>query len=168
MIRVYELFGDNPIIAALMLDGNRSIPLRSARASKPLLREPFVEAMRVDGEIELHTFSREGFADSWAEARLILALLSNLDIQSDFDPGILERESQRRVEILHIRDHSIGASRELFAQGRFAEVVECYGPDCGHLPGEVDQMLNAARQQIKKTCPEASQKTVSESCHETL
>ena len=38
MIHVYEFFGDNPIVDALMLDTDRRSPLRSIRVAKPLLR----------------------------------------------------------------------------------------------------------------------------------
>ncbi len=141
MVPIYELFGANPIIEALMLDPDRSSPLRSVRASKPLLREPFVETTHLDGAMGLHRFAREEFATSWAEARLLLSLLTDIRLQSDFNPGMLDREEQRRQEIVRIRDQCIADALALFEQGRYAECIDCYGPDSGNLPPAAAHIL---------------------------
>lgn len=148
MIHVYELFGDNPIVDVLMLETDRQTPLRSVRASMPLLRAPFIEAEHADGTLDVHQFARDGFASQWAETRLLFTLLAGMEIQTDFNPGTLEREEQRRTEILRIREQSIEASRPLFEQGLYEEFVGYYGPDCKHLPREAAEMLEEARRRL--------------------
>lgn len=162
MIHVYEFFGDNPVVDALMLDTDRRSPLRSIRGSKPLLRAPFVEAECADGTLEVHQFARDDFSNHWAEARLMFTLLTGMDIKTDFNPGTLDREAQRRAEILHIRDQGIEASKFLFEQGRYNEFIERYGPDCEHLPQAATKMLDEARCRIADSLPGTSQDSSSE------
>ena len=162
MIHVYEFFGDNPIVDALMLDTDRRSPLRSIRVSKPLLRAPFIEAECADGTLELHRFARDGFSDHWAETRLMFTLLTGMEIRTEFSPGTLDREAQRRTEILRIRDQGIEASKLLFEQGRYREFVERYGPDCDHLPRAAADMLDQARRRMADSFPGTSQDSSSE------
>ena len=161
MIHVYEFFGDNPIIGALMLDTDRRSPLRSIRVSKPLLRAPFVEAEYADGTLEVHQFARDDFSNHWAETRLMFTLLTDMEIKTEFNPGTLDREAQRRAEILQIRDQGIEASKFLFEQGRYHEFIERYGPDCEHLPQAAAQMLDEARRRMADSLPGTSQESSS-------
>ena len=148
MIHVYEFFSDNPIVDALMLETDRRSPLRSIRACKWFLRAPFIEAEWADGTFEVHQFARDDFADHWAESKLMFSMLTGMEIKSEFDPGTLYREAQRRVEILRIRDQGIEESKMLFEQGRYDEFVKRYGPDCEHLPLAATRMLEEARRRI--------------------
>ena len=157
MIHVYEFFGDNPIVDALMLDTDRRSPLRSIRACRPLLRAPFVEAECTDGTFEVHQFARDGFASNWAETKLMFTLLTGMEVKTDFNAGTLDREAQRKAEILRIRDHGIEASKCLFEQGRYQEFIERYGPDCEHLPQAAARMLDEARRRIADGLPGTSQ-----------
>ncbi len=159
MIHVYEFFGDNPIIGALMLDTDRRSPLRSIRVSKPLLRAPFIEAEHAGGTIEVHQFAKDDFSSHWAEARLLFTLLTGMEIKMDFNPGALDREAQRRAEILQIRDQGIEASKRLFEQGLYDEFIGCYGPDCEQVPEEAAQMLDQARRRLADSLPRASRYT---------
>lgn len=157
MIHVYEFFGDNPIIDALMLDTDRRSPLHSIRVSKPLFRAPFIEAEHADGTLEVHQFAKDDFSNHWAEAGLLFTLLTGMEIKTDFNPGALDRRAQRRAEILQIRDQGIEASKHLFEQGLYDEFFGCYGPDCEHVPEEAVQMLDEARRRLADSLPQASQ-----------
>ena len=161
MIHVFEFFGDNPIISALMLDTDRRCPLRSIRVSRPLFRAPFVEAQHADGTLEILQFARDEFSSHWAEARLLITLLTGMDIKMDFHPDTLDREAQRRKEILRIRDQGIAASRHLFEQGLYDEFVGFYGPDCAQLPREAAQTLEEARRRLLESPPRASRESCS-------
>ena len=159
MIHVYEFFGDNPIIGALMLDTDRRSPLHSIRVSKPLFRAPFIEAEHADGTLEVHQFAKDDFSNHWAEARLLFTLLTGMEIKTDFNPGALDRGAQRRAEILQIRDQGIEASKHLFEQGLYDEFIGCYGPDCEHAPEEAVKMLDEARRRLADSLPQASRDT---------
>lgn len=161
MIHVFEFYGDNPIVSALMLDTDRRTPLRSIRVSRPLLRAPFIEAQHTDGTLEVHQFARDDFSSHWAETSLLFTLLTGMEIKMDFSSGALDREAQRREEILRIRDQGIEASRNLFEQGRYDEFVGCYGPDCAHLPREAAQMLDEARRRLAGSPTRASRESCS-------
>ena len=93
----------------------------------------------------------------------MLTLLTGMEIRTEFNPGTLDREAQRRAEILQLRDQGIEASKFLFEQGRFREFVERYGPDCEHLPRAAAQMLDEARRRTADSPSGASQDPDSES-----
>ena len=143
-----DQYADNPIIDELVCWPPRAQKILRVRACNVLFRRPFIEVQLQDGEIFQRHFPRAGFAGYWAEARVILATLTTIELHSDFDCAPPANADQLAREILATRADCIVESDKMFDQGMYAQFLMQYGEDCRDLPEETERKLVIARREL--------------------
>jgi hypothetical protein len=146
-----ERYADNPIIDELVVWPPRSCRIESIRACCVLFRKPFIELQMTDGEMIIRHFERQSFAGYWAEACVILELVTSIKLVSDFSfEAVSDREKLER-EVLANREECIEESEQMYAEGMYQQFLMQYGEDCKNLPPQSLQKLTHARQQLGLT-----------------
>jgi hypothetical protein len=146
-----ERHADNPIIDELVCWPPRPCRIESIRACCVLFRKPFIEIQMADGEVIHRHFSRQSFARYWAEACVILELVTSIKLVSDFSfETVSDREKLER-EVLANREECIEESEQMYAEGMYQQFLMQYGEDCKNLSPESLQKLTHARQQLEQT-----------------
>jgi len=143
-----DQYAENPIIDELVCWPPRAQRILSVRACNVMFRKPFIEVRLEDGEIFQRHFERQGFAQHWAEAEVILGALTSIDTRADFDyQPHAEAESLAR-EVLATRDKCIAEADRMFAEGMYAQFLLQYGEDCRDLPAATRHKLKIARREL--------------------
>jgi len=143
-----DQLADNPIIDELVQWPPRVQRMLSLRACSVMFRKPFIEARMADGELFQRHFSRPGFADYWAEASIILATLTSIEIISDFSFNPVSDRDALVARVLACREECIGEADRMFDQGMYAQYLQQFGEDCRDLPVDTEQRIAQARQRL--------------------
>ena len=143
-----DQYADNPIIDELVCWPPRPQKIRSVRAADAIFRKPFIEVCLQDGEVFQRHFPRVGFAADWAEARVILAALTTIELRSDIDCQPPADAQRLASEALATRADCIAESDRMFAEGLYAQFLMQYGEDCRELPAEAERKLEIARREL--------------------
>jgi hypothetical protein len=120
--------------------------MQSLRACSVMFRKPFIEARMADGELFQRHFARPGFAGHWAEASIILATLTRIEIISDFSFNPVSDRDALVARVLACRDECIAEANQMFDQGMYAQYLQQFGEDCRDLPADTEQRIVQARQ----------------------
>jgi len=144
MNHTLDQFSDNPIIDELVSWPPRSEAVSSLRASNPLFRKPFVE-ITIGDETITRTFSKDGFDEYWAEAKLILETLTRIELISDLNVSALEDSAALLKEILSEKDESVAEAGMMFDNGMYQQYLWQFGMDYKDLPDQVMQNIATAR-----------------------
>jgi hypothetical protein len=148
MNSLLDEYGDNPIIDELVFRPPKKQRILSIRACSVLFRKPFIEVEMADGEVFHRHFLRASFAESWAEACVILETVTRIQLISDFSFDAVRDREQLAAEVLARRDECIAESNLMFDQGMYAQFLEQYGEDCHNLPADAERRIAVARQQL--------------------
>jgi len=143
-----DRYAQNPIIDELVFWPPKSCRIKSVRACCVMFRKPFIEVEFEGGQIFQRHFNRESFAGYWAEACVILATITRIELISEFEFEPVRDSQQLAQEILACRDECIAETNLMFDQGMYAQFLMQYGEDCNNLPLEIIQKIIQARQQI--------------------
>jgi len=145
-----EQLADNPIIDELAFLPVHSQRIISLRACSVMFRKPFIEVTLANGEVFQRHFPRPAFAESWAEACVILDTLTDIQLISDFrfNP-VVDREALV-ARVLACRDECIADANQMYEQGMYAQFLLQFGEDCANLPAEVLQRIDAAKEQLAR------------------
>ena len=146
-----ERYADNPIIDELVCWPPRSCRIESIRACCVLFRKPFIELQMADGEVIHSHFTRQSFAEYWAEACVILELITSIKLVSDFSFQAISDRQKLEREILANRDECIEESEQMYDEGMYQKFLMQYGEDCNNLSPEILQKITHARQQLGLT-----------------
>ena len=139
---------ENPIIDELVCWPPREQRIVSLRACSVLFRKPFVEVRLADGEVFQRHFARPGFAEHWAEAHVIFATLTRIELISEFNFNPVADRDALVQRVLACRDECIGEADLMYEQGMYAQYLQQFGADCNQLSEEVEARLAHARQQL--------------------
>ena len=140
-----DRFADNPIIDELVRWPPMPQPMRRIRAASSMFRSPFIEVELADGETFQRHFPRRRFAEDWAEARILLDTLTDIELVSEFEPPAVADAETLRAEALQVLEESIAEAEPMFAQGMYRQYLLQFGPNCKNLPPEVLHKLETAR-----------------------
>ena len=143
-----EQLADNPIIDELVYLPSHSQRMISVRACNVLFRKPFIEVTMADGGAIQRHFPRPSFAESWAEACVILETLTSIKLISDFRFNPVADRKELVDRVLACRDECIAEADLMFEQGMYALYLQQFGEDFDHLPPEAAQRIAKARQQL--------------------
>ena len=143
-----EQLADNPIIDELVYLPSHSQRMISVRACNVLFRKPFIEVTMADGGAIQRHFPRPSFAESWAEACVILETLTSIKLISDFRFNPVADREELVDRVIACRDECIAEADKMFEQGMYALFLQQFGEDFDHLPPEVAQRIAKARQQL--------------------
>ena len=121
----------------------------SVRAGNVLFRKPFIEVETETGEIFQRQFSRDSFTSSWAEACVILETMTRIKLISDFSFAPVTDRAKLVADVLANRDECIEECNQMFDEGMYPQFLMQYGEDFAHLPEDVLQKIEHARQQIQ-------------------
>ena len=147
-----DQYADNPIIDELVCWPPRLQKILSVRAGDAIFRKPFIEVRLQDGEVFQRHFPRAGFAADWAEARVILAALTTIELCSDIDCQPPADAHRLAGEALATRADCIADSDRMFAEGLYAQFLMQYGEDCRDLPAETLCKIEIARRETRSAC----------------
>ena len=107
-----------------------------------------VEVSLDGGEVFQRHFQRPSFAEFWAEARVILQTLTDIELITDFRcPEVPDREAllQKTRACL---DEAITEANLMYEQGMFEQYLMQFGANCAGLPADVEERLQQARRQL--------------------
>ena len=144
-----DQLADNPIIDELVEWPPRSEPIQRIRACSVLFRKPFIEVSLANGEVFQRHFQRPSFAESWAEARVILQTLTSIELVTEFRCPPVADQAALIQRVLDSRDEAIAEANLMFEQGMYAQYLMQFGADCAGLPEEVQARLQQARQHLQ-------------------
>jgi len=149
MNHTLDQFTDNPIIDELVSWPPRAQPVSSVRASSPLFRKPFVEITLQEGETITRTFAKDGFTEYWTEAKIILGILTSIELISDVKVSEAMDVDGLIVRIHEERDESIIAAGLMFDNGMYQQFLWQFGSDYKGLPDQVIQNIAVAKGHVK-------------------
>jgi len=144
-------YADNPVIDELVFRPPEKQRIVSVRACSVLFRKPFIEVEMEDGDIFHRHFLRPSFAESWAEACVILETVTRIKLISEFSFDAVKDRERLVGEVLARRDECIAESNLMFNEGMYAQFLLQYGEDCHNLPADARQKIAVARQQLAKS-----------------
>jgi hypothetical protein len=139
---------DNPIIDELVCWPPSTRRIRRVRAANVMFRKPFIEVEYEDGEVFHRHFTRDSFANDWAEAWIILDTLTTIELISDFDFEPVTEPEKLAQQVLQTRDECIAESDLMFEQGMYDQFLMQYGEDCKNLPAQALQRIAEARERL--------------------
>lgn len=140
-----RLAEDNPIIDELLFWAPDARRIGSVRACSVMFRRPFIEVTLAGGEVIQRHFERASFAAHWAEASVILATLTDIEIISDFSfEPVRERDDLVR-RILACRDECIAEADKMFDEGMYPQYLRQFGENCRDLPADTERRIARAR-----------------------
>ena len=143
-----EELADNPIIDELVFLPVHSRRMVSIRACSVMFRKPFIEVTMDDGGLIQRHFSRPSFAESWAEACVILETLTSIKLISDFRFNPVDNRQELVERVLVCRDECIAEADQMFEQGMYDLYLQQFGEDFDHLPPDAVQRIAKARQHL--------------------
>jgi hypothetical protein len=143
-----EQLSDNPIIDELVYLPVHSRRIVNVRACSVMFRKPFIEVTLADGEVIQRHFQRPSFAESWAEACVILETLTRIRLISDFRFNPVTDRDELVARVLSCRAECIADADQMYEQGMYAQFLLQFGADCANLPVEVVQRIAAAEKQL--------------------
>jgi hypothetical protein len=143
-----DQYAENPIIDELVCWPPKPERIVSLRACCVLFRRPFIEVTMAGGEVFQRHFPRQGFVEYWAEAEVILATVSAIELIADFSFERLAEAEKLAREVLATRERCIAESERMFAEGFYEQFLMQYGPDCKNLPPATAQKLEFARREL--------------------
>ena len=143
-----ERYADNPIIDELVCWPPKPQRMKSIRAGNVLFRKPFIEIEMEDGEIFQRQFERDSFAESWAEACVIIETMTDIKLVSDFSFAPVVERARLVADVLANRDECIEESNQMYEEGMFEQFLMQYGEDSANLPEDAVQQIARARQQL--------------------
>lgn len=143
-----DRYADNPIIDELVCWPPRAQKILGVRACNAIFRKPFIEVSLQDGEVFQRHFPRDGFAGYWAEAEVILAALTTIELRSEFRYQPHADAQKLAREAIATRDDCIAETDGMFAAGLYAQFLMQYGEDCRDLPPAALQKLAVARREL--------------------
>ena len=143
-----EQLADNPIIDELVCLPVHSQRMVSVRACSVMFRKPFIEVTMADGSVIQRHFPRPSFAESWAEASVILDTLTDIKLISDFNFNPVADREELIGRVLTCRDECIAEANLMYEQGFYGQFLAQFGEDCAQLPAEVEQRIVEARRQL--------------------
>ena len=143
-----EQLADNPIIDELVYLPVHSRRVTSLRACSVMFRKPFIEVTLSDGEVIQRHFQRPSFAESWAEACVILETLTRIQLISDFRFNPVADRAALVTRVLACRDECLADAEQMYEQGMYAQFLLQFGEDCANLPAAVVQRIEAAQKQL--------------------
>jgi hypothetical protein len=143
-----DYLADNPIIDELVFWPPKAQRMLRVRGCSAIFRKPFIEVTMAGGEVFQRHFPRQGFAEYWAEACVILQTLTRIEIVSDFDhEPVADRESLV-ARVLACRDECIAEAEQMFDQGMYAQFLQQFGEDCTGLTQRLQQRIAIARERL--------------------
>ena len=152
MNRALQRYADNPIIDELVFWAPKDDRVVSVRACTSMFRKPFIEVELQSGEFIHRHFDRDGFVASWAQARVILETLTDIELLSEFNcPPFADRE-RLAGEILQQRDECIAETDRMFAEGSYQQFILQYGANCRNLPDAAARKIATARRLMSGEC----------------
>jgi hypothetical protein len=143
-----EQLADNPIIDELAYLPLQSRRIISLRACSVMFRKPFIEVTLADGEVIQRHFQRPSFAESWAEACVILETLTGIQLISDFRFTPVADRDELVARVLACRDECIAEAGQMYEEGMYAQFLLQFGEDCANLPAGVVQRIEKAKKQL--------------------
>ena len=143
-----EQLSDNPIIDELVYLPVHSRRIVSLRACSVMFRKPFIEVTLADGEVIQRHFQRLSFAESWAEACVILETLTGIRLISDFRFNPVANREELVAQVLSCRDECIADANQMYEQGMYKQFLVQFGADCANLPAEVVLRIEAAEKRV--------------------
>jgi len=144
-----DQYADNPVIDELVFWPPKKRRILSIRACNVLFRKPFIEVEMEGGEVFQRHFLRPSFAESWAEACVILETVTRIKLISDFNFDAVKDRERLVGEVLARRDECIAESNLMYDEGMYAQFLLQYGEDCHNLPADAEQRLAVARQHLE-------------------
>ncbi len=148
-----DRFADNPIIDELVRWPPSPQRILRLRAGAALFRKPFVEIEYADGTVEIRRFDRQDFAADWAEACVILATLTRIELVSDVTAAPLRDPDGLAREALAAREACLAEAGKMFEYGLYEQFLMQFGEDCRDLPAVTRGQIDAARQALGKVAP---------------
>ena len=139
-----EYFADNPIIDELVCWPPRARRIRRLRAASVLFRPPFIEIEMDDGEMIQRHFERASFARYWAEACVILAAITSIELVSEFEVAPVADAEGLRQRVFEARDECIEESNQMYDEGMYEQFLMQFGKDCKDLPEDTQERLARA------------------------
>jgi hypothetical protein len=139
---------DNPVIDELVSWPPRAQRIVRVRGCNALFRKPFIEVTLADGEVFQRHFPRQGFAEDWAEARVILQTLTRIEVVSDFEHQPVADRDGLVARVLACRDECIAEAGQMFDAGMYAQFLQQFGEDCAALPEDVERRIAIARERL--------------------
>jgi hypothetical protein len=139
---------DNPVIDELVLWPPRAQRIVRVRGCSALFRKPFIEVTLADGEVFQRHFPRQGFAEDWAEACVILQTLTRIEVVSDFEHQPVADRDGLVARVLACRDECIAEAGQMFDAGMYTQFLQQFGEDCAGLPEDVERRIAIARERL--------------------
>ena len=150
MNSLLDEYGYNPIIDELVFRPPQKQRIVSIRACSVMFRRPFIEVEMEDGEVFHRHFARDGFAEAWAEASVILETVTPIKLVAEFNFDAVKNRERLVAEVLEQRDECIAESNLMFDQGMYAQFLEQYGADCHNLPADAERRIAEARKHLAR------------------
>ena len=147
-------FTDNPIIDELVRWPPSPRRILRVRAGAALFRPPFIEIEYAGGEIQQRRFARDTFAADWAEARILLATLTTIELVSDLDVAPPRDAAALAREALAVRDTCIAEAEQMFEHGLYEQFLMQFGADCRELPAATQARIDSARRALAQSAPD--------------
>jgi len=144
-----EHYADNPVIDELVCWPPKKHKMKSIRACLPIFRKPFIEIEMIGAETEIRHFLKDSFAQHWAEARVILGTMCDIELLSEFKFEPYPDAETLVGKVLAIRQECIRESNLMYDNGMFEQFLNQYGEDCRNLPDEVKQKILTAKKSLK-------------------
>jgi hypothetical protein len=139
---------DNPIIDELSFWAPKDQRIVSLRACSVMFRKPFIEFQQADGKLLQRHFERASFAEHWAEASVILATLTDIEIISDFNFAPVSDRQALVARVLACREECIAEADKMFEQGFYQQYLQQFGENCRDLPPHTRERIAEARRML--------------------
>ena len=144
-----EHYADNPVIDELVCWPPKTHKMKSIRACLPIFRKPFIEIEMVGAETEIRHFPKDSFGQHWAEARVILDTICDVELLSEFEVEPYPDAEILIGKVLAVRHECIRESNLMYDNDMFEQFLHQYGEDCKNLPDEVKQNILIAKKFLK-------------------
>ena len=95
----------------------------------------------------MFSFPRSGFSNFWAEAVVILGLVTDIEIVSDFKFRPVDNQSELINEVLAEKQECIDDSRKMFEASIYGSFLDQFGENCKDLPHDILDKVAFAREQ---------------------
>ena len=144
-----EHYAENPIIDELVYLPHKTNRIKSVRACASMFRRPFIEVEMAGGEVHHRHFLRDSFARDWAEARVILDTLTDIELISEFQYTSLKNSDALIQDVLQTRADCIVEADLMFQNGMYLQFLNQFGLECKSLPAETESHIAEARARVK-------------------
>ena len=144
-----EHYAENPIIDELVYLPHKTNRINSVRACASMFRRPFIEVEMASGEVHHRHFLRDSFARDWAEAKVILDTLTDIELISEFSYAPLKDPDSLVREVLQTREDCIAEAELMFNNEMYLQYLNQFGLECKNLPEETERNLAEARASVE-------------------